>query len=173
MESFLEIFNQFSHIILLTISILLFFTWIILIIIVLKTNKKLKKYKELTKFTNGQNVEDILADYGKRLQVLNSNVNQLDKVIQGHLEKVKHHPQYYGIYRFNAFGNTGSDLSFAIALLDDNLDGIVISSIYGREESRIYAKPIERGKSSYHLTEEEEKVIKIAKDKKDILEGNK
>ncbi|SHJ77776.1 Protein of unknown function [Anaerobranca californiensis DSM 14826] len=173
MIDILEIFNKFSHIILLTVTILLLLTWLIFFIVIKNTNKKLKKYKELTKFSNGKNIEEILSDYGKRLHILNSNVDQLEQDFQKHLTKVKNHPQYYSIVRFNAFDNTGSDLSFAIALLDDNFDGIVISSIYGREESRVYAKPIEKGKSNYHLTQEEEKAIQIAKEKKNNFAGNK
>ncbi|WP_188880538.1 DUF4446 family protein [Alicyclobacillus cellulosilyticus] len=63
------------------------------------------------------------------------------------------------IVRYNAFEGQGSDLSFSIALLDDHLDGVVISSIYGREESRMYAKPVVGGESRYALTEEERDVI--------------
>lgn len=63
------------------------------------------------------------------------------------------------IMRFNAFGNTGSDLSFAIAMVDEQKNGVVLSSIYGREESRMYAKPIENGVSSYPLTDEEMHVL--------------
>lgn len=63
------------------------------------------------------------------------------------------------VKRFNAFSNTGSDLSYAVALLDDEHSGVVLSSIYGREESRTYAKPIVNGQSVYSLTEEEQEVI--------------
>lgn len=63
------------------------------------------------------------------------------------------------IVRFNAFGDTGSDLSFSIALVDEQKSGVVISSIYGREESRTYAKPVSAGASDYPLTEEEQSAI--------------
>lgn len=63
------------------------------------------------------------------------------------------------VKRFNAFSNTGSDLSYAVALLDDTHSGVVLSSIYGREESRTYAKPIFEGDSEYSLTEEEQEVV--------------
>jgi hypothetical protein len=66
------------------------------------------------------------------------------------------------ILRYNAFPDVGSDLSFSIALLDDEQNGVVLSSIYGRQESRIYAKPIVHGLSKYPLTEEEEYVLNEA-----------
>jgi hypothetical protein len=67
-----------------------------------------------------------------------------------------------GVVRFNAFQDTGSDLSFAVAYLDAHKNGVVISSIYGREESRTYAKPIISGNSSYQLSEEERESISKA-----------
>ena len=61
--------------------------------------------------------------------------------------------------RYNAFDNIGSDLSYSLALVDENKDGVVLTSIYGREENRCYAKPINAGKSTYTLSKEEEKVL--------------
>lgn len=53
----------------------------------------------------------------------------------------------------------GSDLSFSIAMLNGNNDGIVLTGIYGRDESVVYAKPIDKGISRYDLSEEEEQVL--------------
>ena len=67
-----------------------------------------------------------------------------------------------GVVRFRAFEDMGSDLSYAVALLDAHNDGVVLSSIFGREDSRSYVKPIEAGKSSYTLTAEEDEAIRQA-----------
>ena len=56
----------------------------------------------------------------------------------------------------------GSDLSYAVALLDSNNNGVVLSSIFGREDSRSYVKPIEAGKSTYTLTDEEDEALRQA-----------
>ena len=69
------------------------------------------------------------------------------------------------LIRFNAFQDLGSDLSFSLALIDDEKNGVVLSSIYGREESRTYAKPVQAGSSRYSLTEEEMQVISQAAQK--------
>ena len=63
------------------------------------------------------------------------------------------------LLRFRAFEDVGSDLSFAFALLNQEGDGVVISSIHSREEVRIYAKPLNGGQSMYLLSEEEKEVI--------------
>jgi hypothetical protein len=64
--------------------------------------------------------------------------------------------------RYNAFDKTGSDLSFTLALLNDQMDGFVLTSIFGREDSRVYAKPLLGGKSQYALSQEEQQAIKAA-----------
>lgn len=70
--------------------------------------------------------------------------------------------QHIGLVRFNPFEDTGSDQSFAIALLDDRRDGIVISSLHGRSNTRVFAKPVEGGQSSHALSDEETQAIHIA-----------
>jgi hypothetical protein len=64
------------------------------------------------------------------------------------------------LIRYNGFGESGNDLSYSVAFLDDANNGVVLSSIYGREESHTYGKPIEAGQSPYTLTAEEQKVIR-------------
>lgn len=68
----------------------------------------------------------------------------------------------YGIYRYNAYQDTGSDLSFTLAMLDENNDGVVLNGIYSRDTSNIYAKPVIKGESTYKITEEEKEAIKRA-----------
>ena len=70
--------------------------------------------------------------------------------------------QHVGLVRFDAFEDMGGHLSFAAAMLDGEGDGIVLSSINGRQETRIYAKPIERGASRYHLSDEEQEAVRRA-----------
>ena len=70
--------------------------------------------------------------------------------------------QHIGLVRFNPFEDTGSDQSFAIALLDDDRDGIVISSLHGRSNTRIFAKPVTNGSSPHNLSDEETQAIRIA-----------
>ena len=64
--------------------------------------------------------------------------------------------------RYSAFKDTGSDLSFALALLNDNNDGVISNGIYSREMSNIYAKQVKEGKTSGKLSEEEKEALEIA-----------
>jgi hypothetical protein len=67
-----------------------------------------------------------------------------------------------GLVRFDAFEDMGGRLSFSAALLDDNGDGIVITSINGRQDTRCYAKTVQRWTSVHNLSDEEEQAIREA-----------
>jgi Protein of unknown function (DUF4446) len=70
--------------------------------------------------------------------------------------------QGVGVVRFDAFEDMGGHLSFSAALLDAHGDGVVITSINGRRETRIYAKPVTGAASQYNLSDEEQEAIRRA-----------
>ncbi len=70
--------------------------------------------------------------------------------------------QGVGVVRFDAFEDMGGHLSFSAAFLDGRGHGVVLSSINGRTETRIYAKPVEAATSRYNLSEEEQEAIRRA-----------
>ena len=70
--------------------------------------------------------------------------------------------RHVAVVRFDAFGDMGGRLSFAVALLDDAGDGLVVTSINGRSETRTYAKGVKAGTSDQTLSPEEEQVIGFA-----------
>ncbi len=67
--------------------------------------------------------------------------------------------RHVAVVRYDAFGDMGGRLSFSAALLDDSGDGLVLSSIAGRTETRTYAKGVKRGTSEAQLSPEEEQVV--------------
>jgi hypothetical protein len=66
----------------------------------------------------------------------------------------------------NAFAESGNDLSFSIALVDDEQDGLVLSGIHNRDETYVFAKPLEKGQSKYTLSPEEKEAIHRSVQKK-------
>jgi hypothetical protein len=79
--------------------------------------------------------------------------------LAGLRDAVVHSIRNVGLVRFDAFEDMGGRLSFAVALLDEEGTGVVLSSINGRNETRIYAKPVERGASHITLSDEETEAI--------------
>lgn len=77
-------------------------------------------------------------------------------------EAVTRSVQGVGVVRFDAFEDMGGHLSFSAALLDARGDGVVLTSINGRRETRIYAKPVVAAQSQYNLSDEEQEAIRRA-----------
>ena len=149
------------------IFLILIFLFIILVIgfiAVLINNIKLnKKYKNfIKKLGNGKDIEEDLENYMYRVERVEKQNTKIVKDCENLKKDLSKCIQKVGIVRYNAFKDTGSDLSFALALLDENNDGVVFNGIYSREMSNIYAKPVENGKSSYTLSEEEKEAISKA-----------
>ncbi len=71
--------------------------------------------------------------------------------------------RHVAVVRYDAFGDMGGMLSFSAALCDDNGDGLVISSINGRSETRTYAKSLVGGQSDHSLSPEEKQAIADAR----------
>lgn len=102
-------------------------------------------------------VLDVLEEAQKRDRIVNKYLNQLAK------EGLKH-TQRLELLRYNPYGDTGGDQSFSIAILDGRGSGFVVTSLHTRTGTRVYAKPINEGKSELRLSKEEEKVILKALD---------
>ena len=131
---------------------------------ILYSNIKLKnKYnKFMKKIGNGKNIEEDLENYMYRVERVEKQNAEIISYCKNLDEEVAKCIQKVGIVRYSAFKDTGSDLSFAVAMLDENNDGIVFNGIYSREMSNIYAKPVKNGVSEYTLSEEEKEAIRRA-----------
>ncbi len=124
------------------------------------TLKKFRsRYEGVNRAVESGNLAEIIQRQGDDLRKLQDelaklNVKQIEtrKNLSGAIQKV-------GLVRFDAFDDIGGKLSFAAALLNQQGDGVVISSISGRQENRIYAKPVKAGGSIYNLSIEEKEAI--------------
>jgi len=131
---------------------------------ILYSNIKLKnKYnKFMKKIGNGKNIEEDLENYMYRVERVERQNAEIISYCKNLDDEVAKCIQKVGMVRYSAFKDTGSDLSFAVAMLDENNDGVVFNGIYSREMSNIYAKPVKNGVSEYTLSEEEKEAIRRA-----------
>lgn len=119
-------------------------------------------YRKMMLGADGQSIEQMMLGRIREIEELKQAVAELQTKQQNLSADSMNHIQRMGLIRFNAFDNTGSDLSFSLALTDATRNGFVLSGIYGREESRVYAKPIIDGESTYMLTKEEKQALQAA-----------
>lgn len=110
----------------------------------------------------GGNLEEVLERHLDRVDHTAERVAELDALCREIESTLERAIQRVGIVRFNPFTDTGGDQSFSIALLDGAGDGLVISSLFGRAETRVFAKPVQGGQSKYNLTDEEQEAIQLA-----------
>lgn len=141
----------------------------ILILLSYKIYRLEKKYNLfISKFNSEENIEMSLQKYIEMVK----NVNEENKINRANYlnieRKIEACIQNIGFIRYNAFDDVGNELSFVIALLDNNDNGFIINSIYGKNYNTIYSKKIESGTSIYPLTEEEITALNKAKDNKKL-----
>jgi hypothetical protein len=96
-----------------------------------------------------------LDTVAERVDALNRLHHDLEAISQRSIQKV-------GVVRFNPFADTGGDQSFAVALLDAQGNGVVLSSLHGRADTRIFAKHVQAGRSKHALSDEEQDAIRKA-----------
>lgn len=141
------------------LTILLFISLLITMSLARRMKRFESSYVTLQTFMSGHQLDTVLQEYIQKVSELkdklescNARLTPIEKKLRASVDRVE-------LLRFRAFENTGSDLSFAFAFLNQEGSGVVLSSIYNREESRVYAKPVTEGRSTYSLTEEEKEVI--------------
>ncbi|WP_304277335.1 DUF4446 family protein [Phascolarctobacterium succinatutens] len=123
-----------------------------------RLNKLQKKYDF---FTQGKeaNIDVVLTDTLQELRAVQNELAVLQDEHQKLHAQVQNCLQNVKIVRYDAFDAMGGEMSYSLLLTDANNKGIILTSIYGREESRCFAKDIDNGKSSYPLAEEEQRLL--------------
>ena len=124
----------------------------------------LSHYRNLTKNIAKKDLKSVLdellkqsGEQTKTIKKITDQIKVLEDDSLGYLQKM-------GFLRFNPFADTGGDQSFILSLLDDQDNGILVSSLHSRGTTRIYAKQVKAGKGKgFALSEEEKKVISQAK----------
>lgn len=88
----------------------------------------------------------------KELETLQQEHRQLQEQVQGCVQKVK-------LTRYDAYDAMGGEMSYSLLLADTKDNGVILTSIYGRDDSRCYAKDLQKGKSKYVLADEEKSLL--------------
>lgn len=105
------------------------------------------------------NIDVVLTDTLQELRAVQNELAALQDEHQKLHAQVQNCLQNIKIVRYDAFDAMGGEMSYSLLLTDANNKGIIMTSIYGREESRCFAKDIDNGKSSYPLAEEEQRLL--------------
>ncbi|GIP36017.1 DUF4446 family protein [Paenibacillus sp. J2TS4] len=120
-----------------------------------------RKYKKMMSGSK-ENLEQMLLQIQESYrQAAAASENYMESIqrLEKEIRRMKGNVE---VIRYNAFSDQGSDMSFSIAFMDEEKDGLVLTGIHSRQESYLYAKPIKKGEPSYSLSPEEIEVIDLA-----------
>ena len=145
------------------LGVLMIVMYLLIINLYYNLNYMKKRYKKMmTGIDDGANLERMLLGHidetrsvAQENEKLKAENKRIDDLLKRALTRVS-------VVRFRAFEDMGSDLSYSVALLDSHNNGVVMSSLFGREDSRSYVKPIQNGTSTYTLTAEEQQALREA-----------
>ena len=131
----------------------------LLINLYMKVSYMKKRYRKMMTGADGANLERMHIGHLNEIQAVSEENaaikrenERLDGLLQLAITRV-------GVVRFRAFDDMGRARSYAVALHDSYNDGVILTTIFGREDSRSYVKPVEKGQSTYQLMPEEQQAL--------------
>jgi cell division protein FtsL len=144
--------------------------WLLLLLLVIATGVGVilayrqirqlhRRYGELLTSGDGKELGELLSMYVEQMGLAASKAEELAETSDRLERRLANTIGRMGLVRFNAFEGTGGEQSFALALLDDQGNGVVLSSLQGRGENRLYAKTVRKWASPHNLSVEEKDAI--------------
>lgn len=147
--------TQFLVILLLAAVILL---WLSALTFYLRRLVKSKK-AVINGLAANKDLAEIVTELQQNINLLSDKVKQLTNTSLSNRELLSETIKHVGLVKFDAFNDVGGKLSFALSLLNEKGDGVVITSINGRTDTRVYAKTITGGKAAVSLSAEEQTAL--------------
>ena len=162
MEQVMEIINNNIVYIIATLIGMALILLVLIIILFIKNRTLKKRYNSFMRGAE-TDIEGLLIESMKKMDKIQNDYQYVKESIAHTQVQLKRCIQKVGVVRYGAIPGVGADLSFVIALLDQEDNGVVVNGIYTRDGSYTYAKPIIGGKSKHALSGEENQAIKSAK----------
>lgn len=148
-----------------TVAVLLLLLIVVLILLIVQINKTVKLKKRLDKFLlgkDGKSLEKDIAALFEDNKFLKNTTEKNKKDIRTLYKNMESAYQKMGLVKYDAFNQMGGQLSFSLALLDENNNGFIINSVHSAEGCYSYTKEIKQGESAISLGEEEAEALAIA-----------
>ena len=142
--------------------VLLLICVILLTIFVIKLNKLAKRLESFCSGKDAKSLEKEIRSMCEDNQLLKASLDKNKREIKTINRRMQHVFQKIGLVKYDAFMQMGGQLSFALALLDENNDGFVMNSVHSSDGSYCYTKVIQNGECELSLGDEEAKAIRMA-----------
>jgi hypothetical protein len=137
-----------------------------LMLVITQVSQLRRRIDQLTGGVEGGDLEAILGEHLETVHQVGRDLDELTARMAFVESSARHHFSKVGLVRFNPFPDTGGNQSFALALLDESDDGVVISSLHSRTGTRIYGKSVTGGKADTSLSTEEQEAVDEARSRR-------
>ena len=144
------------------LSVLILILLILLIVQMIKVGKLRKRLDKFVLGKDGESLEEDIASLYEDNKLLKTNAEENKKDIRTLYKKLESAYQKRGLIKYDAFSQMGGQLSFSLALLDENNNGFVLNSVHSVEGCYSYTKEIKNGECSIELGKEEAEALAIA-----------
>ena len=158
-DSFLQLVASYRDTIIAGQWIAIILLMVCMLVALSRLGKLNRQYARLTRNTSGGNLEEVLRGYMDSVEQSGSRIENLENAVSNLNERQKGCLQRVGLVRFDAFEDVGGEQSFAVVVLDGERNGVALSSIYSRNDVRVYAKAIENGAAAHKLSDEEQSAM--------------
>jgi hypothetical protein len=132
------------------------------IICIIKMNKLYRRYDRFMRGKDAETLEDTMISILEQLKDLNAKDRANKDMMKSLSKQVKDSFQKFGFVKYNAFKGMGGNLSFVLAMLDDNNTGFVLDAVHSREGCYLYLKEVEEGATEVLLGSEEQEALEQA-----------
>jgi hypothetical protein len=137
-----------------------------LMLVITQVSQLRRRIDQLTGGVEDGDLEAILGEHLETVHQVGRDLDELTARMAFVESSARHHFSKVGLIRFNPFPDTGGNQSFALALLDESDDGVVISSLHSRTGTRIYGKSVTGGKADTSLSTEEQEAVDDARSRR-------
>lgn len=135
---------------------------ILLIIFLIITICNSVKLKKICRNSKNGNLAESIENYYNKIELMSNDIKNMSERFAVYERQLKICYKRSAVVHYNAFGDISGNLSFSMAVLDDNLDGFIMTSLYGHDASSIYLRDVEKGKCAVAISDEEKYVLEQA-----------
>lgn len=160
MQNITKLVNEYEPYILIGLIIVVIILLFVIISVLRSLNHLESKYRRLMRGASGKNIEELIVTNVKKIEQAKEETEYVKQMYKSVDQRLRECIRKVSVVRYRAFEDVGSDLSYSIAFLDENANGVIMTGIFGRNESTTYAKPIDNGISRYDLSSEEQQALK-------------
>jgi Na+-transporting methylmalonyl-CoA/oxaloacetate decarboxylase gamma subunit len=135
---------------------------LLLVIVLRRVGRLSRRLEQLTRGSDESSLEAVLGQHLERVRRVVRDVDAVAARTTALEREIRESLGRVALVRYNPFDDTGGNQSFALAILDADGDGFVVSSLHARAGTRVYAKSVARGRSDVALSDEEAEALRQA-----------